>query len=128
MKVTSRNILNIILATISISAIASQTNGNSAFLRIIPNIVNTSNELSDSPSSPQVKDVNVVEDDSIKVKKTDYPQGNHPEDYPMDLQDPENLKHDEGTYDEKSGYYKVGTKLGDNYLSAPILMTPEEYL
>ena len=67
-------------------------------------------------------------DDSVKVKKTDYLHGEHPEDYSLDLTDPENLKHDEGEYQEKTNLYKVGTKLGDNYLSAPTLMTPEEYL
>lgn len=44
----------------------------------------------------------------------------------MDLRDPENLKTDT-TYNEKTGYYTIGTKLGDNYLNAPLLMTPEEY-
>jgi len=66
--------------------------------------------------------------DSIKVKKTDYPQDAHAERYSMDLDDPENLKVDTAEYDIKSGYYKVGTKLGDNFLSQPWMMTPEEYL
>ncbi len=64
----------------------------------------------------------------IKVKKTDYPNDETPIETSMDLADPDNLSHDVGEYDEKSGYYKVGTKLGDNYLSAPYLMTPEEYM
>ena len=63
-----------------------------------------------------------------KVKKTDYPTGERPEDYAFDLKDPENLQPEAGEYDEKSGLYKVGSKLGDNFLSAPWLMTPEEYL
>ena len=66
--------------------------------------------------------------DTVKVKKTDYVHGEHAEEYSMDLADPENLKHDEGEYVEKTNLYRVGTKLGDNYLSAPVLMTPEEYL
>ena len=63
----------------------------------------------------------------VKVKKTDNPTGEQQVETSLDLADPENLKYDVGEYDEKSGYYKVGTKLGDNFLSAPTLMTPEEY-
>lgn len=43
-----------------------------------------------------------------------------------DLRDPENLK-TETLYDERTGLYTVGTKIGDSYLNAPLLMTPEEY-
>lgn len=66
--------------------------------------------------------------DTVKVKKTDSPQELHTEEYSMDLQDPENLKTDTAVYDVKSGYYKVGTRLGDEFLSQPWLMTPEEYM
>ena len=105
----------------SISAIASQMS-NSAFVRF------TSSENNDAMASEtEAMAVPYAPDDSVKVKKTDYPYG-HPDDYALDLKDPENLKYDEGTYDEKSGLYKVGTKLGDNYLSTPTLMTPQEYL
>ena len=69
-----------------------------------------------------------AEPDSVKVKKTDYPIDIHAEDFSLDLKDPENIKADTAIYDEKSGYYKVGTKLGDNFLSQPWMMTPEEYL
>ena len=65
----------------------------------------------------------------VKVRKTDTPTTDESEDnYPFDLEDPENLKKDAADYDEKTGYYKVGTKIGDNFLSTPYLMTPEEYL
>ena len=43
-----------------------------------------------------------------------------------DLKNPENLK-TETTYDDKNHTYIVGTKIGDSYLSVPLLMTPEEY-
>ena len=66
--------------------------------------------------------------DTVKVRKTDYLHGEHPDEYSMDLDDPENLKQDEGEYVEKMNMYRVGTKLGDGFLSAPTLMTPEEYL
>ena len=65
---------------------------------------------------------------SRKVKKTDYPHGDRPKDYPFDLADPENLKPEVGEWDEKLGMFRVGAKLGDNFLSTPYLMTPEEYL
>ena len=63
----------------------------------------------------------------VKVKKTDNPTGEQEVESSLDLADPDNLKYNVGEYDEKSGYYRVGTKLGDNFLSAPTLMTPEEY-
>ncbi|MBO7102929.1 MAG: cell surface protein SprA, partial [Bacteroidaceae bacterium] len=65
---------------------------------------------------------------SHTVKKTDYPHGDRPKDYPYDLSDPENLKPETGEYDEKTGMFRVGAKLGDNFLSAPWLMTPAEYM
>ena len=73
-----------------------------------------------------------LQTDTVKsrypVRKTDYPTGGEVVDNALDLSDPENLKLQTGDYDESTGMYKVGTKLGDNYLSAPYLMTPEEYL
>ena len=66
--------------------------------------------------------------DTVRVRKTEYPHGEHPEEYAMDLENPENLKQDTADYDDKSGMFKVGTKLGDKFLSAPTLMSPGEYL
>lgn len=43
-----------------------------------------------------------------------------------DLHDPENAK-TEVEYDESTGTYHIGTKIGDSYLNTPIVMTPEEY-
>ena len=43
-----------------------------------------------------------------------------------DLQDAENAK-TEAVYDELTGGYKLGTKIGDSYLNAPFLMTKDEY-
>ena len=43
-----------------------------------------------------------------------------------DLRNPDNLT-TETTYDEKNHMYIVGNKIGDSYLSVPLLMTPEEY-
>lgn len=43
-----------------------------------------------------------------------------------DLKDPENLK-SEVFYDEKTGTYRLGTKLGDSFLEAPFYMSEEDY-
>lgn len=64
----------------------------------------------------------------VKVKKTDYTRDERPVNYSLDLQDPENLQPEAGEYDEKTGLYRVGSKLGTSFLSAPYLMTPEEYM
>ncbi len=88
-----------------------------------------SNGTTPSPSTREGSGYSVPVDTvpKVRVKKTDYVGDERPQEYSMDLADPENLKPDTGEYDEKSGYYKVGTKLGDSYLSAPYLMTPQEY-
>ena len=61
------------------------------------------------------------------VKKT-APQYNEKElkQGPADLKDPENISQTT-EYDEKTGHYVIGSKMGDSYLNAPVLMTPEEY-
>lgn len=43
-----------------------------------------------------------------------------------DLRDPDNLT-TTTTYDDRTHTYVVGKKVGDSYLSVPLLMTPEEY-
>ncbi len=53
-------------------------------------------------------------------------QSENEDNRPADLKDPENLKTDV-YYDEESGTYRMGTKLGDNFLEAPFYMSPEEY-
>ena len=44
----------------------------------------------------------------------------------IDLHFPENIRQ-EVEYNDSTGMYVVGSKIGDNYLNAPVLMTPEEY-
>ncbi len=116
------NILYILLITTSVSAIAEANNNT---------YIASGNEAEASAGESDLPQNAVAEDDSVsnvKVKKTDYTRDERPEDYAFDLADPENLKPEVGEYDEKSGYYKVGSKLGDNFLSAPYLMTPDEYM
>lgn len=83
------------------------------------------------PAETEVAEAAAVPADTVpkrQVRKTDYPRDERPENYAFDLKDPENLQTEAGDYDDRSGYYKVGAKLGDSYLSAPYLMTPQEYV
>jgi cell surface protein SprA len=43
-----------------------------------------------------------------------------------DLKDPDNIKEEE-EYDEHSGNYLIGTKIGGGYMNTPFMMTPQEY-
>ena len=45
----------------------------------------------------------------------------------LDLKMPDNIKQ-EPVYDDSLNLYYIGSKMGDSYLNAPILMTPEEYM
>ncbi|MCH5308921.1 MAG: cell surface protein SprA [Prevotella sp.] len=44
----------------------------------------------------------------------------------LDLRMPDNIRQTV-EYDDSANVYYVGSKIGDSYLNAPILMTPEEY-
>ncbi len=44
----------------------------------------------------------------------------------VDLKTPENITQ-QAEYDDSLNVYRLGSKIGDSYLTAPILMTPEEY-
>ncbi len=107
----------------SFSAIASVGNGAMLSFDVLSSPV-VEGAVADAAKAESVSAVA----DTVKVKKTFYPQGQHPDEFVMDLDDPENLKPDTAIYDVKSGLYKVGTMLGDNFLSQPWMMTPEEYL
>ena len=45
----------------------------------------------------------------------------------LDLKTPDNLK-PQVVYNDTLGGYVLGTKMGDTYLNAPVLMSPEEYM
>ncbi|MDE7090036.1 MAG: hypothetical protein K2O54_07950, partial [Prevotella sp.] len=45
----------------------------------------------------------------------------------LDLRMPDNVKV-QPVYNDSLGLYILGSKMGDSYLNAPILMTPDEYL
>ena len=61
-----------------------------------------------------------------KVKSTTARTINDDQKGSADLKDPENLKTDV-FYDEQTGTYRFGTKLGDDFLEAPFYMSTEEY-
>ena len=44
----------------------------------------------------------------------------------VDLKSPDNVKQTT-EYDDSLNMYFIGTKIGDSYLNAPLIMTPEEY-
>ena len=111
--------LYIILALCSLSVIAA-TGHDALFSYLTPTTHSTRSDAS------RVAPVDTLP--RHRVKKTDYTRDERPVDYAFDLADPENLKPETAEYDEKTGLYRVGSKLGDNFLSAPYLMTPEEYL
>ena len=62
----------------------------------------------------------------FKVKRTTIQDEDEPK-ASIDLKDPENLK-TEAEYNEKEDTYRLGTKLGDDYLETPFFMTSEEYM
>ena len=62
----------------------------------------------------------------FKVKQTTIQEEDEPK-ASIDLKDPENLK-TEAEYNEKEDTYRLGTKLGDDYLETPFFMTSEEYM
>lgn len=129
-----KKILYIIIALVGFSAIA-QSMGDGAF-GVWELVSDAEAEAVDAVAEKPVEAVAPVGQlpvaeapaDTVKVRKTDYLHGEHPEDYSMDLDNPENLKQDEGEYDDKTNTYKVGTRLGKSFLSAPTLMSPQEYL
>ena len=45
----------------------------------------------------------------------------------LDLRMPENVKQ-QVEYNDSLNVYIIGSKIGDSYLNAPIVMTPEEYM
>ena len=45
----------------------------------------------------------------------------------LDLRMPENIKQ-QVEYDDSLNVYRIGSKIGDSYLNAPVVMTPEEYM
>lgn len=77
----------------------------------------------------------IVEDEDIpdsllrarwKIQKTAPQEQGDLSRQPLDLTLPDNIKQ-EVVYDDSLNVYLVGSKIGDSYLNAPVMMTPEEY-
>ncbi|MBR1545443.1 MAG: cell surface protein SprA [Prevotella sp.] len=61
-----------------------------------------------------------------KIKKTTPVYVSDLDSSAVDLRMPDNIKQ-QAEYDDSTGVYLIGSKIGSSYLNAPILMTPEEY-
>ncbi len=86
--------------------------------------------VQESVFAQEVEEAEAQPADTLKprfpVKPTTAQTEDDDEKRAADLKDPENLK--TGVfYDEKSGTYRMGTKLGEDFLEAPFYMSPEEY-
>ena len=80
----------------------------------------TSQEPQPADTTGQVKPRYSVKKTAPEYNEEDLKQS------AADLRDPENIEQ-KVEYNEKTGHYVIGTKMGDSYLNAPVLMTPEEY-
>ena len=101
--------------------------GQAAFVHYNRATYNTATSASVAPHAAELNGINIADEDTlIKVKKTipttlaDTARG------VIDLRDPENIK-TQGEYDENSGGFFWGTKMGDDYLDTPFSMTWKEY-
>ena len=61
-----------------------------------------------------------------KIQKTAPVEVSDLDTFAIDLRFPENIRQ-QVEYNDSTGMYVIGSKIGDNYLNAPVLMTPEEY-
>ena len=104
--------LYLILLAISANALADM--GGAAFLHISRNEIPAPAEPDTIRPRFSVKRTAPRDEDDLKKRS-------------LDLKDPDNLKTDT-VYDPATGNYTIGTKVGDSYLNAPLLMSPEEYL
>ena len=125
-----RTVLYILLMLISVVAIAAmQSPPVSA-----PNKANGEKAQAVKPqpkSQPKLSVADETIPDSLlnprwKVKKTAPLLINDLDSFALDLKMPDNIKQ-QAVYNDSLNLYFVGSKIGDSYLNAPLLMTPEEY-
>ena len=89
-----------------------------------------------SRQGQNVQTATVADDDDIvpdsaahsrwKVKRTTPLTTADLDSAAIDLRMPDNITQ-KAEYDDSTGMYIIGSKLGDSYLNTPMLMTPEEY-
>ena len=77
-----------------------------------------------------------VEDESVpdslvhsrwRIKRTSPVEVADLDSSALDLRMPENIRQ-QAEYNDSLNLYFIGSKIGDSYLNAPVLMTPEEYM
>ena len=88
----------------------------------IQNAPSSASQVGQEPQATQVQ----ANDTLPKVKKTTITTLADTAHASIDLRDPENLK-TEADYDDETGGYRFGTKLGDEYIGTPFSMTWQEY-
>ena len=85
--------------------------------------------------APKAQPVSAVDDEDIpdsllhprwKIQKTAPVLVEDLDSSALDLKMPDNIRQTV-EYDDSLNVYYVGSKIGDTYLNAPVLMTPEEY-
>ena len=81
-------------------------------------------------AQPAIEDEDVIPDSLLhprwKIQRTLPVTISDLDQQPTDLQRPDNLKQ-EVEYNDTIDRYIIGSKIGDTYINAPVMMTPEEY-
>ena len=99
-------------------------------LAVTPQDVKTQQEKATAKAQPVVHAEEEIPDSLLhprwKIQKTAPIDVADLDSSALDLRFPENIKQ-EVEYDDSTGMYVIGSKIGDSYLNAPVLMSPEEY-
>ena len=81
-------------------------------------------------AQPAIEDEDIIPDSLLhprwKIQRTLPVTISDLDQQPTDLQRPDNLKQ-EVEYNDTIDRYIIGSKIGDTYINAPVMMTPEEY-
>ena len=86
-------------------------------------------------AQPKAQPVSAVDDENIpdsllhprwKIQKTAPVVVEDLDSSALDLNMPDNIRQTV-EYDDSLNIYLIGSKIGDTYLNAPVIMTPEEY-
>ena len=81
-------------------------------------------------AQPAIEDEDAIPDSLLhprwKIQRTLPVTISDLDQQPTDLQRPDNLKQ-EVEYNDTIDRYIIGSKIGDTYINAPVMMTPEEY-
>ena len=95
----------------------------------------TSSLPADTVSRPEAQPISTLDDENIpdsllhprwKIQKTAPVIVEDLDSSALDLKMPDNIRQTV-EYDDSLNLYYIGSKIGDTYLNAPVVMTPEEY-